>query len=305
MSDEPPPEAEQPEEAPAAAAAESPASAPEPEKPSEKPPEEPAEPPPESAPEKAEESPPDKSLEKSIEKSEEKSIEKSTEKSLDKSIEKSAVKSIASIKSFEKSKTILSSKTKLDEKSESRRAISDQDIHKLREGESLVMGRGASRSQLMFEKSGTQVHKMSSKQKAVLGSVISIRRDSQAEDMTKKAVRFMNTYELESKTPFNSEMVYKILKDTVDRLAADFEYAPDICAEQAKVASKLIRTQVKELAFDRYKIINLVSIGEKHSQDFMITTRFLWDAQRDKFAMYTTENTSMYIIAICYGLYYE
>ncbi|KAJ8928206.1 hypothetical protein NQ314_019269 [Rhamnusium bicolor] len=54
-----------------------------------------------------------------------------------------------------------------------------------------------------------------------------------------------------------------------------------------------------------YKILILVSIGEKHSQDMMVTCRFLWDAEKDRYSNYSMENTYVFGIAQCFGIYYE
>lgn len=112
------------------------------------------------------------------------------------------------------------------------------------------------------------------------------------------------------------------------------QYDPDNCPKQAKWACSMIRAKVKEMEFDRYhlhsssyslffllqirrfklnifffffryKIIILVTFGEKRGQDILYGIRFLWDAERDKFAMSTHENMSVFGIAMCIGIYYE
>lgn len=55
----------------------------------------------------------------------------------------------------------------------------------------------------------------------------------------------------------------------------------------------------------RYKIICMVTIGEKNSQDVLATCRFLWDSDKDRYSIYSVENTYVFGIAQCFGLYYE
>lgn len=49
----------------------------------------------------------------------------------------------------------------------------------------------------------------------------------------------------------------------------------------------------------------MVTIGEKNSQDIFVACRFLWDAEKDKHSFYSMENTHVFGIAMCFGIYYE
>ncbi|KAJ8924403.1 hypothetical protein NQ315_007199 [Exocentrus adspersus] len=120
-----------------------------------------------------------------------------------------------------------------------------------------------------------------------------------------EAARFMNTYKLESDNPFNVEKVDRILEAVMMEALENLTYDPDKCPTQAKWASLTIKAKVKALEFDRYKIISIVTIGEKHSQDVFVTCRFLWDAEKDRYSTFAMENTYVFGIAQCFGLYYE
>ncbi|CAH1968030.1 unnamed protein product [Acanthoscelides obtectus] len=120
-----------------------------------------------------------------------------------------------------------------------------------------------------------------------------------------ETARYMNTYKLESDNPFNHEKVDKILVNVMTEAIEGLKYDADKCSKQARWASSAIRAKVKELEFDRYKIVIIVSIGEKNSQDILATCRFLWDAEKDRYSIYSLENTYVYGIAQCFGLYYE
>ncbi|CAH0550885.1 unnamed protein product [Brassicogethes aeneus] len=110
---------------------------------------------------------------------------------------------------------------------------------------------------------------------------------------------------LESENPFNPEKVEKILKEILEEAMENMTYNSEKCAAQAKWASDQIKSDVKKLEFDRYKIIVLVTFGEKNQQDVFVSMNFLWDAEKDKYAKYTAENNTVYGIALCFGLYYE
>ncbi|XP_050500344.1 dynein light chain Tctex-type 5-A [Diabrotica virgifera virgifera] len=117
--------------------------------------------------------------------------------------------------------------------------------------------------------------------------------------------KYANTYRLEPINHFNSEKVDNILKEIMLEALENLNYDPEQCAKQAKWASLMIKSKVKELNFDRYKIISIVSIGEKHDHSLTMVCKFFWDSDKDGFSSYTTENTHVYGVALCFGLYYE
>ncbi|KAG5872422.1 hypothetical protein JTB14_013667 [Gonioctena quinquepunctata] len=118
-------------------------------------------------------------------------------------------------------------------------------------------------------------------------------------------LKYSNTYRLDSENPFNPEKVDKILQNVLMEALENLSYDPEKCANQAKWATAMIRSKVKELQFDRYKILCMVTIGEKNSQDVLVCCRFLWDAEKDRFSTFSMENTFVFGIAYCFGLYYE
>ncbi|KAK9892135.1 hypothetical protein WA026_018333 [Henosepilachna vigintioctopunctata] len=149
---------------------------------------------------------------------------------------------------------------------------------------------------------------LNSRAKLVLGSIISIRKSDVVSDYygseRGKFVRYMNTYKLDSDKPFNQEKVQKILEEILlEALEGPYDEAK--CPIKAKQASLAIRARVKEFEFDRYKLVCIVTIGEKHNQDVMVACRFLWDAERDRFALFSHETSHVFGIALCFGLYYE
>ncbi|XP_044747208.1 dynein light chain Tctex-type protein 2B [Coccinella septempunctata] len=148
---------------------------------------------------------------------------------------------------------------------------------------------------------------LNSRAKIVLGSIISIKKSDTVGDFggeRGKSARYMNTYKLDSEKPFNPEKVKKILEEILLE-ALEGPYDEVKCPLKAKQASAAIRAKVKELEFDRYKLVCLVTIGEKHNQDVMIACRFLWDVERDRFAMFSHETSHVFGVALCFGLYYE
>nr|XP_023020609.1 tctex1 domain-containing protein 1-B-like [Leptinotarsa decemlineata] len=156
---------------------------------------------------------------------------------------------------------------------------------------------------LMYEKSKDKFGMLA---KSALGSIIDIRQMGISGEVSeKKMVRYANTYKMEAENPFNPEEVDKILRKVMEEALENLTYDVEKCNKQAKWASASIRYRVKRMNFDRYKIVCLVTIGEKHSQDILATCKFLWDAEKDGYAAFALENTYVFGYAQCFGLYYE
>lgn len=66
-----------------------------------------------------------------------------------------------------------------------------------------------------------------------------------------QAVRYANSYKMESDNPFNPEKVDKILETVMKEALENLNYDKEKCLKQVKWASMLIRSKVKELEFDR------------------------------------------------------
>ncbi|CAK1550677.1 unnamed protein product [Leptosia nina] len=121
-----------------------------------------------------------------------------------------------------------------------------------------------------------------------------------------KQVRtYQPTYQLKPRKPFCIEVVEKILKRIVDSELDEIEYSekavPDLCSSLAEN----IRGAVKEENYDRYRIIVLVSIGQRRQQSVHVFHTFLWDHERDGFASYNYENCHLYANVVVYGVYLD
>ncbi|XP_071484988.1 dynein light chain Tctex-type 5-like [Diadema antillarum] len=129
--------------------------------------------------------------------------------------------------------------------------------------------------------------------------------DEMEEYHAKHQVEYENTYRMEPRNRFVAERVEPILKEILEKHLEKAVYEPIQCSQLAKTVVAEIKQQVKELNFERYKIVCLVDIGEKRSQDFHMGSRCLWDSQRDTFATASYENTSIFATAIVFAVYFE
>lgn len=55
----------------------------------------------------------------------------------------------------------------------------------------------------------------------------------------------------------------------------------------------------------RYRILVLVTIGQRRQQSVHMFHSFLWDHERDAFASYNYENCHLYANVVVYGIYLD
>ncbi|KAL4236075.1 hypothetical protein ACF0H5_004461 [Mactra antiquata] len=120
-----------------------------------------------------------------------------------------------------------------------------------------------------------------------------------------KKVYYENTYKMEPPAKFRPDKVKPIIEKVLAASLEGRKYDPIECSLLCKSISDDIKLQVKNLKYERYKIICLVTIGEKSEQSVNVGSRFLWDAERDTFSASSWSNKHIYAVATVYALYYE
>ncbi|XP_049877275.1 dynein light chain Tctex-type 5-B-like [Pectinophora gossypiella] len=113
------------------------------------------------------------------------------------------------------------------------------------------------------------------------------------------------TYQLNPRKRFDEETVKKILKQVVDHELEEVEYNDKIVSDLSVSLAENIRNAVKEENYDRYRIIVIVTIGQKRQQGMHMYHSFLWDYERDAFASHSFENCHIFALAVVYGIYLD
>ncbi|KAL8603554.1 hypothetical protein ACOMHN_052783 [Nucella lapillus] len=113
------------------------------------------------------------------------------------------------------------------------------------------------------------------------------------------------TYRMEPQRKFRPTQVEKMLKAVMDEKMSKFHYSARICANMCKVLGDDIKDKVKQMNFDRYKIVSNVVIGQKKEQAVMMCSRCAWDDKLDNFASYTFQNEHIFCTATVFGIYME
>lgn len=116
---------------------------------------------------------------------------------------------------------------------------------------------------------------------------------------------FENSYKLEPPQKFEADKVRHIIESVLESQLKDEEYDPKACKQLVLTLSEIIKSRVKELNYQSYKIVCLVSIGQVKEQGFRMGSRCCWDPKWDTFATANYKNKSLFAIGTVWGVYYE
>ena len=72
---------------------------------------------------------------------------------------------------------------------------------------------------------------------------------------------------------------------------------------EAKMFSDLIKTEIKELKLNRYKIIVQTYIGEQKNQGMSLVNKCFWDSQTDHVITEKYSNDVVFVVVVVYLVY--
>lgn len=73
------------------------------------------------------------------------------------------------------------------------------------------------------------------------------------------------TYRMEPRQKFNPKEVELVIMDVLGQRLTGFKYSQKQSPAVAKVLSEEIKERIKKLKYDRYKIVCVVTIGDRKS----------------------------------------
>ncbi|XP_055609634.1 dynein light chain Tctex-type 5 isoform X2 [Uranotaenia lowii] len=123
---------------------------------------------------------------------------------------------------------------------------------------------------------------------------------------TPPCLKFQPTYQLESKNPFNRDACEAILRESLDKALQGVEYssyfAPSLCQQICED----VKAKVKELNFDRYRLVVTVTMGERYMQGLKSIAQFLWDPEKDSYVSCIYDSSpSLFAVATVYAIYFD
>ena len=104
---------------------------------------------------------------------------------------------------------------------------------------------------------------------------------------------------------FVAMKVEYVIKDVLESRLKNARYDPDKCSGLTKELCATIKEKTKQLQFDRYKLIAQVILGQDTDQSVQMASRCLWNSATDNFAAATFRNSSIYAVAVVYGVYLD
>uniref|UniRef100_A0A6I8NW89 Phosphate cytidylyltransferase 1A, choline n=2 Tax=Ornithorhynchus anatinus TaxID=9258 RepID=A0A6I8NW89_ORNAN len=94
--------------------------------------------------------------------------------------------------------------------------------------------------------------------------------------------------------------IHTILKEEL----ATAQYVPEKIPRLTKALSETIKDKLKEMGFDRYKMVVQVVIGEQRGEGVNMAARCFWDADTDNYAYDVFMNDSLFCVAAAFGCFY-
>lgn len=116
---------------------------------------------------------------------------------------------------------------------------------------------------------------------------------------------YENTYKMIPNAVFPHSKIKEIVQKILNEELTNKCYDAESCRELTSYISDIIKTEVKQLHFDRYKIVCIVYIGQRGNQQIKVGSRCLWDDKLDTYTSVEYQNISLFAIATVYGIYFE
>ena len=116
---------------------------------------------------------------------------------------------------------------------------------------------------------------------------------------------YENTYKLEPEVKFQPDKVKGIIESVLESQLKDEKYDPKSCKQLVLTLSEIIKSHIKDLNYQSYKLVCVVTIGGLKDQGFRMGSRCCWDPKSDNFATGSYKNKSLFAIGSVWGVYYE
>ncbi|XP_053625218.1 dynein light chain Tctex-type protein 2B-like [Plodia interpunctella] len=116
---------------------------------------------------------------------------------------------------------------------------------------------------------------------------------------------YLPTYQLDPNVPFHIPSVRDAINESLDEHFTGHKYtAGESPGLTLRLAGEIMR-KVKNMPFNRYRIISIVTLAQKRAQSYNNAVTFLWDHERDSYVDITRETTSAFIQVTVFGIYLD
>ncbi|XP_056133691.1 dynein light chain Tctex-type protein 2B [Lampris incognitus] len=119
-------------------------------------------------------------------------------------------------------------------------------------------------------------------------------------DTEENTYRIRPNFQLKFKSAVAKECIREILRERLSGL----KYDPEDVAALSSSLADCIRDKLRDVGFDRYKLVVQVVIGEQRGEGIKMVSRCFWDADTDNYAEDVFMNDSLFCVAAAFGCYY-
>ncbi|KAM5172998.1 dynein light chain Tctex-type protein 2B-like [Mantella aurantiaca] len=99
--------------------------------------------------------------------------------------------------------------------------------------------------------------------------------------------------------------IKRILESYLPERMGDMKYDHTKVPSLVKLISEEVRAQVKKVLPARYKMLCVVTMGERAQEDIAVVSRCLWDPHADNYVAHAYENSSIFCVVAVYTVFCE
>ncbi|CAH2311596.1 Hypothetical predicted protein [Pelobates cultripes] len=104
---------------------------------------------------------------------------------------------------------------------------------------------------------------------------------------------------------FSAEEASKVIKSVLDNQLQESIYDATNSHQRALELAELVKRAVRELDYERYKLVCYVVLGPVSPRALYCCSRSVWSPNSDTYAEYLFQNNSLFALCIVYAGYYE
>ncbi|OCT80646.1 dynein light chain Tctex-type protein 2B [Xenopus laevis] len=115
-----------------------------------------------------------------------------------------------------------------------------------------------------------------------------------------------NTYSIRPnfQHKFKSASVKDCIRSVLKEELSDKQYVPEEVPQLTRFLSETIKDRLKDMGFDRYKMVVQVVIGEQRGEGVKMAARCFWDADTDNYAEDVFMNEYLFCVVAAFGCFY-
>ncbi|XP_068135428.1 dynein light chain Tctex-type protein 2B [Hyperolius riggenbachi] len=103
---------------------------------------------------------------------------------------------------------------------------------------------------------------------------------------------------------FRTAAVKDCIRSVLKEELKSKQYVPEEVPQLTRFLSETIKDKLKDMGFDRYKMVVQVVIGEQRGEGVKMAARCFWDSDTDNYAEEVFMNEYLFCVAAAFGCFY-